>query len=638
MKYCPHCRRRIPDHFKECPFDLTPLAPWPAENRTPPAPSPPTGREAVPEIRVPTFSPKPFTPAPGISLAAARTPSDSGWLWRIAGAFLFLLLMGGVSFSAVFLVVYFRPKHTLISVKSEPAGAWVYLDETRLGTTPMEGKVVPLGVHRLRINKRGFFEASRVLHLREGLEERIKETLEPVSGRVLTREETRQIEDWTRQAERTLEEKIYFPPPAEYNTATLCRRILETDPENGFALETLKKLTDQTREAAEAAFQKANWREAEKHYAGLLLLAPEDTSIQYRLEELRAGIQKSEEQRRSSIQALAQRTDEALAADRLAPPAEGNAYDLIRQLQRLDPRSEFAAGARARLAERARELSRKLSAEARWADAQRILYYAAQLSPEDAELKAQLETAQKGAAGARQASDERARQAELQRQQELRRQELQRSVRSAFQEGRYEQAIEDMLQLEKLSALDEEMVFLLGSALQRTRQYRRALQAFESCVALNPKRAEAYLQMALICQSALKDPDRAEKYFRRLLSLGGSGEYDPPRIQRLLQDMQQQAMMAQRLSQPLETEHRHAIGSCQGRIIWGGVTMQYWSSEKSHSFLRPYSQIRKVERRPDSVEIQFPDKKFTFRFKNPEDVKWVVDWLSEKRNPGRGNP
>jgi len=619
MKYCPRCQRRIPDNFGQCPFDLSPL------------------ETAIPKaIDRPTPNLPPKFPVKIRLKPPPATSAASGWMQRLATAGLSLLLVGGLSFSIVFLTVYYRPKHTLISVRSEPSGAVVYLDQSRLGVTPFEGMAVPLGDRRLRINKKGFYEASQVLSLREGKVEHIKEVLEPLSGKMLSKDEVRQVAEWIRRAQRTLDEMILFPPPAEYNTVFFCRLILEIDPQNTFAQETLKKLRDQTRETAEVAYQKGDLREAEKLYINLLSLDPADSYVQYKLDELRQGIQRTDEQRREAIQQLSQRIEIACTAGWLSPPAEGNAYDLIRQLQRLDPRNANARNLRTRFNRRSSEVSQKAAAEGNWSEARRILELAIQLSPEDAELKSQLEAVQQKAIRTQLVNEERTRQQEQQRQQELRRQELRLAVVSAYRAARYEQVIEDIQKLEKDSELDEDLHFLLGMSCSQLRQYRKAVQAFEDCIAQNPKRADALLQMALLYRTPLKDLVRAERHFNRLLQLGGTGEYDPPRLQRIIQELQQQAIISQRMNQPLEVEHRHVLGSCQGKMIWGVATMQYWSTEKSHNFLRPYSQILKFERRNDILEIQFSDKKYSFRFKRSEDLKWVMDWLSEKINPNRG--
>ncbi len=624
MKFCPKCKKGLPDHFTQCPFDHSSLVKLGETPRRGTAGTDPLADYTLAERR-------PAAGKPVRSRAFLPSPSSSGGrLQQGLTTFLSLLLFGGISFSVSFLFAYYSPRHTKITVKSVPAGAKVFFDDKRIGITPFEGKSVPLGGHRLRIVKEGFYETSRMLVLREGVEEKVREVLEPISGKALSEEDSRRLEEWVRLTRQTMKERILFPPPDDYNTVYFLRQILGLDPNHTFALETRKKLSDDLLESAENAYQRGNTREAERYYAHYLQLQPDDTLAQVRLEQLRQGIQRDDETRRQTMQLLSANIEKAFAAGKILPPGEGNAYDLLRQLIRFDPRGGYTRSVRARFQQHCVDTVQKLSAEENWTEVQKVLSVAVEFSPENKSLQAQLDSVRQKIDQQRRAAAEDAETQRLHRQR-LSQDEIRLSAISAYRSERYEQAIQLVQQLAQITEPDEDMRFLLGMSLLRQKQYRQAIQAFQECLGQNARRADAHIQIGLIYQTALKDSSRAEGHFQKALQLGGTSDFGPTRLQNMIQSLRQEAGIEQRMNQPTEVEHQHAFGSCRGRVIWGLVTMQFWSDEKAHNFIRPYAQIKKFAQHGNVVEIQFADKKYNFRVRSQSDLKWVMQWLAQQR-------
>src|SRR5689334_944615 len=65
-----------------------------------------------------------------------------------------------------------------ISVVSEPVGATVYVDGQAQGTTPVAVKAAP-GDHRVRVEKNGYLENSRVVSVPSGSSRSVQVKLTP---------------------------------------------------------------------------------------------------------------------------------------------------------------------------------------------------------------------------------------------------------------------------------------------------------------------------------------------------------------------------------------------------------------------------------------------------------------------------
>ena len=76
------------------------------------------------------------------------------------------------------------------------------------------------------------------------------------------------------------------PQISQLLTSDIANKILEIDPANSYALEAKSKLADGIRRAADVAYARSDWLEAEKQYKLLALLFPDDTAINERLVDL----------------------------------------------------------------------------------------------------------------------------------------------------------------------------------------------------------------------------------------------------------------------------------------------------------------------------------------------------------------
>jgi hypothetical protein len=67
-----------------------------------------------------------------------------------------------------------------------------------------------------------------------------------------------------------------------------------------------------------------------------------------------------------------------------------------------------------------------------------------------------------------------------------------------------------------------------------------------------------------------------------------------------------------------EVEHRHLFGHCTGTLFISGIRVEYKGSDASHSFARPFEDL-KVTVRDDRVDLDTKDNKrdWSFKMKNP---------------------
>jgi hypothetical protein len=86
-----------------------------------------------------------------------------------------------------------EPGSASVTVVSEPAGATVYLDGLAQGATPLEVRTPP-GDHRVRVEKDGYLENSRVVSVGSGQSRSVAVKLTPDSGRLYTTTTTTQVE------------------------------------------------------------------------------------------------------------------------------------------------------------------------------------------------------------------------------------------------------------------------------------------------------------------------------------------------------------------------------------------------------------------------------------------------------------
>lgn len=549
---------------------------------------------------------------------------------RFLYAALSLLASGGIAFAVVYYSLLSKPRFGLLTVRSEPPGAEVFVDAQKIGVTPLEDRQVPAGNRRVRLTKDGYFDVERSVIIRSHIETPLKETLEPIIHVQLTREAVRKVEEFIRKAQLTLKEEIHFPPPEDYNTVYFCRQILQLDTSNQFARDTLRQLASDLRQQANQAYASGNLQEAEQLLAELAKIEPKDAETASRLEEVRQKVQQSQEERQSKIALLQQRIEEAFPEDRLAPPHANNALEMLRELSQLDTRNRYARGARLKLRDQLRDRAEKLAGQQDWSGAKNAFTYALQISPEDTDLSDRLVAVNKKIDELAQAELEKQRRAEQERQRTTRGQELRRSGIASYRAGNYERALDELRQAADIQGIDDEISFYMGASYQELKQPERALTAFRDCIAANPNHAPALINLGLIYLNYRRDYARAEDHLLRAQQLGGAAGYDRNRLAQMIRDVRYQARLAKAATTPFLVEHHHAFGSCKGELLLNTAHIEYRGSDPDHNFVRAYNELRNLDYKSDGIDLRFGDKKYSFKFRNREDIQLVRELLSRR--------
>src|SRR5262249_24224855 len=119
MKKCPRCGNGYPDPFGFCPVDGEKLSATPGE----------------------------------ADYAAPLEQETSVSVRLLVRGLLILVLVGLISFSAVFLYYYLKPKYGGLVVKTTPPGATIYVDGKQRGVSPLTIADLKSGGHKLRAVK-----------------------------------------------------------------------------------------------------------------------------------------------------------------------------------------------------------------------------------------------------------------------------------------------------------------------------------------------------------------------------------------------------------------------------------------------------------------------------------------------------
>jgi hypothetical protein len=88
--------------------------------------------------------------------------------------------LGSTSLKFIKLENLITVQRSTVTIYSDPSGASVYLDGTYIGTTPIEDYVVVPGTHTITVLKEGYQQISKVITVKEGENNIIRVSLEPL--------------------------------------------------------------------------------------------------------------------------------------------------------------------------------------------------------------------------------------------------------------------------------------------------------------------------------------------------------------------------------------------------------------------------------------------------------------------------
>jgi tetratricopeptide (TPR) repeat protein len=604
MKKCPQCDNSYPEPFQFCPVDGSHLEEGGEQRARAP--------EVVEDL------------PPAEATVSVRT--------LVLG--LGILVMTGVlAFTAVFFYQYLRPKYGALLVKTVPAGAMVWLNGEQRGVSPITLSDLRTGVYQVRVTMEGYKELVQGVQVVPYSTESLHLALEPLVAQ-LSNEQLAQVEDLRKKLESAFKENILLPPPDDYNVWYFANRILEIDPANSYALEAKSKLADSIRRAADVAFARSDWLEAEKQYKQLALLFPDDTTIGERLADLSEKIEAGTKDRQKQIDDWKEKAEAAFKAGTLVPPEKENALDCMRNILRLDKKNAYARTGMVRLKETLQNRGDTRIANGDWQQARTDFRTVLQYFPDDLYSKTRLSMVEGKLQEVAQAEQRRLQ--GMQEEQQQSRQKianLRQSALNAYRTGAYQRAISDWQEYLKLEPNSDEACFSIGAAYLEQKQLDNAILYFEKALTLNPRNALAQLNLGILYDQHRHDYKRAEEHLRKARELGGVENYSQDRLQAMIQDLQNRAQIEALQKSSFPVEHKHAFSSCRGTLQVTDRGVEFRTSETDHSFFEAYADIRSLSIDGTAISIRTRNnKKYNFQFLNEGDGA-VVRRLAQRHIP-----
>ncbi len=596
MKKCPQCGKDFPDDYAHCPMDGSYLA---GNNRNSETGSRPSDCRRFPAtIRIRT----------------------------LMFGLLILVSVFILSFAAIFLYQYWKPKYGTLIIKTTPPGVSISVDGKPRGETPLTLSNIRSGRYQMQGEKEGYKELSQNVYVIPYTTQNLHWDLEPVASQ-LTNEQLARIEVLRNKLESAQEENIFLPPPEDYNVLLFANQILEIDPTNEYALNTRTKLAENIRNLADLAYAQEDWLEAEKQYKKLALLLQYDPATETRLADIANRIDESIKDREKQIADWEIKVEEAIKAGRLLPPEKDNALDAVRNIRRLDASNIYVRETTARLKDILQNRGDSKIAAGDWRGAQSEFKIILQYFPEDNYSRTRLgsvedKIAEMEQTGLQQNQNEHEKERSQQKLSELR-----SSALNFFNEGSYQESIAEWAEYLRAAPESDEAYFYLGASYQSEKQFDSAIFNYEKCLSLNPDHASAHLNLGMLYDYHRNDLQIAEEHLKRSMDLGGSGEYTPARIRALIQDLEDRYAARKVLKTLIPVEHAHMFTSCRGNIRFTEEGVQYITTETDHSFYESYQGLRTLTLRENNLTIKTRNETYNLRFLNSDDAVRVKAWL-----------
>jgi tetratricopeptide (TPR) repeat protein len=592
MKQCPQCSNSYPEPFQYCPVDGSPLA-----------------ESGDTRVR-----------APEVEVQEALPPAEATISVRTLVLGMGILVMTGVlAFTAVFFYQYLRPKYGSLVVKTVPPGATIWLNGEQRGLSPITLTDLRTGLYQVKVTMEGHKDLVRGVQVVPYSSENLHLTLEPLVAQ-LSNEQLAQIEDLRKKLDSAQKENILLPPPDDYNVWYFANKILEIDPANSYALEAKSKLTDSVRRAADVAYAREDWLEAEKQYKLLAILFPDDATIGERLTDLADKIEAGVKDRQKQIDAWKEKAEAAFKGGALVPPDKDNALDCLRNMIRLDKKNAYARNGMVRLKETLQNRGDTFISSGDWQRARTEFRIVLQYFPDDLYSKTRLAMVEGKLQEVAKAEQQRLQ--GLQEEQQVRQRiaNLRQTALNSYRAGAYQRAISEWQEYLKFEPKSDEAYFSIGAAYLEQKQLDNAILNFEKAVTLNPNNTLAQLNLGILYDQHRHDYRRAEEHLRKAKELGGVEKYSPERLQAMIQDLQSRGQVEVLQKSAFPVEHKHTFSSCQGTLQVTDRGVEFKTSESDHSFFEAYGDIRSLSIDGDTLSIRTRNnKKYNFQFLNPGD-------------------
>ena len=379
----------------------------------------------------------------------------------------------------------------------------------------------------------------------------------------------------------------------------LCDGILQSAPDNSFALDLKQQIRARYLKIASRAAADQKWADASMAWHNLLKVSPGDPEAARQLKAAKANLKKEEQlalglkmEAEQRIGELHQQITLAMRSGRHLPPGPGNAFELIQQLESQSPQDAFARDQREEifrhlLASTNRSLQAKDSVRASALVRQIETYF-----PEAPELK-----------GLRDGlKNEQARLADA-------RTSWMQKAEAAMAAGHF------------VTPASDNVMAYCSELLALEPQNAKALELRKTSVARAGTQAKAWIQEGKY--------DEARAVYSALLYLPQSEIQAPLTSQEIKAEIEKLTFNAHAVV------HDHTLGSCSGRLRFNGYQIAYVpSSDSKDGFSAKMTEVSQVEA-DDKLKIQLKGKTYRFQIngvKDPQEIRARITDIQRQLN------
>jgi tetratricopeptide (TPR) repeat protein len=538
-----------------------------------------------------------------------------------------LVLCAVMAFTAAYLYLYYKPKYGVVTVKTTPPGAYIYIDDKLRGASPITLPDLRSGAHQIKGTKEGYKDLVQQVNIKPYASENLHWRLEPIVPQ-LSDEQLAAVEAWRVKLDRAQKENMLLPPPDDYNVLFFAEKILAIDPANNYAIEVKAKLAEAFRRSAELAYAREDWLESEKQYKNLQLLFPNDASVGERLADLEAKLEESVKDRDKQIQDWKTRAEAAMKAGILLPPDKDNAFEAIQSIRRLDRNNSYVRESFARLKELLQNRGDTKIAASDLQSARNEFRRLLDYFPEDTYSKGRLATVESKISELALLDQQRVQRSNEEPQSRREMAALRQAALTLYRSGSYQDSISEWEKYLKSAPTSDEAYFYIGASYQNLKQLNSAILSFEDCLKYNPNNILAHVNLGMLYDYHRNDLVKAEEHLRKAKDLGGAENYSVKELQKKIQGIQDRIQANAALKTPFAVEHKHTFSSCRGNIQLTEEGIEFKTAETDHSFYEPFNGRRELDLKGSELSIRAKNnKRYNFHFLNPADAARIRIWM-----------
>jgi tetratricopeptide (TPR) repeat protein len=456
-----------------------------------------------------------------------------------------------------------------VIILTVPSGADITLDSKDYGHSPVKLERLRIGSYALAITKDGFEPIEQTINVNEAGSVEFK--LKPVApSEVVGLPLDEQIKRYQQRAEEALAHGNYglFYEGSALNFAML---IAYSDPGNPFAIDMRDRVRKAAHQAAQNAVARGDLAQGQEVYKFLIEFFPYD-------EEARVASAKLENQlaaRRGKVGELVRKAEEAYQAGRLTEPRSESAYYYSKQALAIDRQNERARQIRTQIKEAMTAQGEQANARGDLDAAFKEIDLAAQLFPEDKQIRSRARELQSVRA------TEQAKAADPNTYRL-------RGLEEARKEN-YADAIHD-LEIAMINGRGTpDVLYALARSYMKTNQLDLAESYFRKLQSTDGEHYRSAIASLGDIASMRGDPGTAVERWKEARQLGGSTVYTVAILDDKIERVERVRREKAAEPQPLTIQVRHVHGgllggTCAGPLTVSSTGVAYDGKEHQYSY------------------------------------------------------